>query len=338
MCLSFPREIGLKRRLCSDRKQFDEYISFLKGKSSCYTSLYSFDRMRKDRYRRVDYTSAIIDRAWWDFDSGDRGSIEDVKRDVVDLVCRLDGDWRIVATGRGFHVFLMFNEKVRGREWVGHLERFQRTMAKGLTTLDGVGYPEKLVRIPMTYNPKRGRWAIPLNTQQFISDPFNFRIPRKPTSSMIEYCPFYGAEPAQDTFSLVKWVSGNPAPKRRAGGTILKASDVGDMESVPIPPCLMKSIKVENPPHHVRLALAQYLCEELRWYADPDTLTPEIKRNIEEQITSYISTLGWRDYNESRTRAGIRSAINYKQSPTCRWYQSRGMCPEPCWADDGSRF
>ncbi len=235
-------------------------------------------------------------------------------------------------------MFLMFNEKVRGREWVGHLDRFQRQMAKGLKTLDGVGFPERLVRIPMTYNPKRGRWAIPLDTKKFISDPFNYRIPKKPSSSMAEYCPYLGPEPLQDSFSLVQWVSANPAPKRPSGTAILKASDVGDMDSIPIPPCLSKSIRVENPPHHVRLALANYLCEELRWYADPDSLTADAKQNIEDRITSYISTLGWRDYNEQRTRQGIRSAINYKQSPSCRWFQARGMCPEPCWADDGSRF
>lgn len=338
MCISFPREIGLKRRLCRDRQQFDDYIEFLRGKSSCYTSLYSFEKLRNDRRNRLDYSSVVIDRAWWDFDSGDRGSIEDVKRDVVDLVCRLDGDWRIVATGRGFHVFLMFRENVRGRDWAGHLERFERTMAKGLTTLDGVGYPEKLVRIPMTYNPKRGRWAIPLDTRQFVSDPFNFKIPRKPEPSMAEYCPYHGPEPRKDSFSLVKWVSAHPRPPTPTGGVTLKAEDVGDMESVPIPPCLFNAIHVDNPPHHVRLALAQYLCEELRWYADPATLSPAIQQHIEDRITSYISTLGWRDYHEGRTRAGIRSASKYKQSPTCRWYQARGMCPAPCWADDGTRF
>ena len=73
---TFPREIGLKRRVCKSQDQFMEYVRRLIGKSSVYTSLYSFTKADSNKPWRMDYTSATIDKAWWDFDSGDKGGIE----------------------------------------------------------------------------------------------------------------------------------------------------------------------------------------------------------------------------------------------------------------------
>lgn len=66
--LSFPREIGLRRNTCMSKNDFNTYIAKLNGKASCYTSLYSFERVDPTYSWKMDADSAIIDRAWWDFD------------------------------------------------------------------------------------------------------------------------------------------------------------------------------------------------------------------------------------------------------------------------------
>ena len=66
--LSFPREIGLKRRLCRSQQEYDDYINKINGKASCYTSLDNFERVDPVRSWKPDLESVIIDRAWWDFD------------------------------------------------------------------------------------------------------------------------------------------------------------------------------------------------------------------------------------------------------------------------------
>ena len=112
--LDFPREIGLKRTTCLNQDDWKNYIKRLGTKASCYTSLYSF---KKTKEGKIDYDTVVIDRAWWDFDSNEKYSIEQVKLDVSLLLRRLKGDIRLVATGRGFHVHQLFDKPVIGKNW-----------------------------------------------------------------------------------------------------------------------------------------------------------------------------------------------------------------------------
>ena len=81
MPLTFPREIGLRRTLCESRNDFDTYITKVNGKASCYTSLYSFERRDERRSWKMDVESVVMDRAWWDFDMLEDGTLEDVKKE-----------------------------------------------------------------------------------------------------------------------------------------------------------------------------------------------------------------------------------------------------------------
>ena len=62
----------------------------------------------------MDIESVVMDRAWWDFDMLENGSLDDVKIDVASLLTKLDGDVRTVFTGRGFHVHQFFDKPVKG--------------------------------------------------------------------------------------------------------------------------------------------------------------------------------------------------------------------------------
>jgi hypothetical protein len=332
MVLSFPREIGLKRTLCRDKAQWKKYVQFLGSRFSCYTSLYSFDRLDGNR---VDYSSVIIDRAWWDFDSGPLGTIEQVKDDVSVLLSRLKGDVRLVATGRGFHVHQLFKEPVHGKVWVRKLQMYENHAARGLKTLDGVGYAEKLTRIPGTYNPKRGRWAIPVDTVAFRASPQGFRIPSSPHADMDRYDPFNGV--INGGFDFTRWTKDNRGQIKEVLAAPLESiGEVADVDDIPMIPCLERAANVQNPSHHVRVALVQYMADMLRDFADPATLTSEDKQDIENRIFEYIKSLGWRDFRASRTRQGIRSNMNYKNTPKCSWFIGRNMCPGRCWRYDGS--
>ena len=128
--LSFPREIGLRRNVCDSLQAFHKYVSQLNGKASCYTSLYSFERVDPTYSWKMDADSAIIDRAWWDFDIVEGGTLSDVKDDVKTLLNRLNGDVRLVFTGRGFHVHQFFTKPVFGMSVARHIERYQKEMAE----------------------------------------------------------------------------------------------------------------------------------------------------------------------------------------------------------------
>ena len=337
MLLGFPREIGLRRNICGNRQDFDNYVTQLNGKASCYTSLYSFERVHPSRPWKMDTDSCVIDRAWWDFDTPEGGSLSDVKECVRTLVNRLNGDVRLVFTGRGFHVHQIFQNPVFGTAVSRHIDRYQRMVAGDLPTLDGVGHPQKLTRIPDTYNPKRNKWSVNIPALDFAEDPHHYIIPETPNPDYSILDPFRGETSQYTTsFDVIKWIADNPLEESIESYTEFNG-DIGTANQVPIPPCLEKAIQHENPKHHVRLALAQHLAENLRWFAHPSTLTHEQKNDIASEMVSFIGTLGWRDFNPHVTRSHIQSIINYENSPSCAWLQNRGLCGGPCWRDDGTR-
>ena len=321
--LSFPRQIGLKRQACFDRQTMASYVRRLNGRSDLYTSLYHFDDLR-------DYDSVVMDRAWWDFDMNDEHSMEQVKTDVASLLRRLGGDVRLVATGRGFHIHQPFQRPVRGRQWAFHLDRYEKAMAEGLPSLDGVGYPEKLTRIPGTFNSKRGRWCVVADAEAFMLDPHGYAIPQRPVSDLSHLDPFRGEVDLSACFDLVRWNADNPyVPPARSERVTVK---VGQHEGeVALPTCLDRAIRLSNPPHHVRVALVQTMSQQLRWFADPEALSEGDKNEIADNICDFIEGLGWIDYNAAVTRKYVRGMQHYRNAPGPAWYRRHNLCDGNCW-------
>tara|TARA_B110000858_G_scaffold198533_1_gene266387 strand:+ start:4156 stop:5142 length:987 start_codon:yes stop_codon:yes gene_type:complete len=325
--IDFPRQIGLKRTRCFSRTDFETYITRFNGKTDIYTSLYSFD----DPY---DYDTVVIDRAWWDFDMTEEFDMETVKQDVATLIRRLDGDVRLVATGRGFHVHQIFKRAVRGREWALHLDRYEREMADGLKSLDGVGYPEKLTRVSMTFNRKRGRWAVPIPAGSFSNSPQDYKIPNAPDRTMKVIDPFVGTINYEECFDLVIWNADNPFREKPTEGgymTVMVGSHEGEVN---LPTCLNRAIRVSNPAHHVRVALVQHMAQQLRWFADPTELPHEEKMAIAQTICEFIISLEWQDYNHAITSKYVRGMMDYKNAPSPAWFRKHNLCTGGCWYCD----
>ena len=330
--LTFPREIGLKRQPCPSAFQFKEYIRKLNGKTDLYTSLYGFtDLNDKDN-------TAIMDRAWWDFDSNDKYTIEQVKDDVAVLLGRLEGDVRLVATGRGFHIHQLFNVPVDSRRWRHTIDRYQRKMASDLVTLDGVGYPRKLCRIPHTYNAKRGRFAVMVDANVFITTPHATPIVNRPKDSPAAYLhPYWGDGRKEMGFDIREWAANNPVELMGDWNVQQVTVIEGTQEAIPMIPCLQREIEVSNPPHHIRVALAQHLFEHLRNFAEPTALSIEQKEKMIGVAVAFIRNLEWQDYSEATTRKALNTLVSYARSTSCAWFCKRGLCPAPCWRDDGTR-
>tara|TARA_R110000751_G_scaffold109345_5_gene206435 strand:+ start:4052 stop:4924 length:873 start_codon:yes stop_codon:yes gene_type:complete len=285
---------------------------------------------------KLNPETVIMDRAWWDFDIVEGGTLDDVKKDVAVLLNKLKGDVRLVFTGRGFHIHQLFEKNVIGTTIAKHIDRYEREVSKGLKTLDGVGHPLKLTRIPDTYNTTRKRWAVNIDVAGFMDDPLGYTIPEKPNPKFKSNDPFKGKE-QHSTFSIIKWIAANPLQIQYLPVTNSFEGTITSAKQIPIPPCIDTAMRHENPRHEVRLALVQHLAENLRWFAPPNTLTIKQKSDITEEIVDFISALGWRDFNQYVTRKHVRSIIDYERTPSCSWLQARGLCEGPCWRDDGTR-
>ncbi len=336
MLLNFPREIGLRRLTIGDREAYENYIKNYNGRTSLYTSLYSYEETQYSMGRRVIPETVVMDRAWWDFDTTDDYDIQAVKNDVRVLLTRLRGDVRIVATGRGFHVHELFSAPVKGLAISKHLDRYQRKMATGLNTLDGVGHPKKLTRIPDTWNVARKRWCVNIDPDKFKRSPMSYAIPSQPQSSLKKFDPFIGMK-SRSKFDIRQWIKENPMEETHLVKVDSSTITIGDAIGIPLPTCLERAIKKENPRHDIRVALAQFLSQNLRWFADKDSMSKEQMDKIELEICNYISTLNWRDYNPKTTSQNVRYIINtYNNSPSPKWYLSRGYCDGNCWFCEGN--
>ena len=328
--ISFPRQMGLRRAICNSSDDLENYLNKLNNLSSVYVSLYSFDEITNGK---VNYDSAVMDRAWWDFDETEEHTMDEVKQDVATLIGRLEGDVRLVATGRGFHIHQIFKTPVRGREWAHRLDTYEKAMAKGLSSLDGVGYPEKLTRVPNTYNPKRRRRCVVIPARRFAEDPIKFRIPKN--NAYPELCPFFGELNGDSRFHLIEWWNENGRVEQENAEKIttkMPINAVTASSTVPLPPCLQRAISVSNPPHHVRVALAQFMCAGLRWYARPQDLHRDELQKIEDEICSFISKLGWLDYNPQVTRKAVKSLMMYERYPSPIWFKKNNLCDGVgCW-------
>jgi hypothetical protein len=204
-------------------------------------------------------------------------------------------------------------------------------MAKDLPTLDCIGTVDRLCRIPSTINTKRKRFCVIIDAKKFAADPHGYKIPKRPELSMTHLDPF-GKHTS--TFSLLKWVHNNP-PEQINIEYDTSVGDIVGAETIPIMPCL-ESIHTSNPTHHVRVALAQHLLENLKNFAHPSTLTMDQKQKCVDEAVEFIKPLGWRDFKESISRKHLASIVDMEGSQSCRWFVGKGMCKGKCWRYDGT--
>ena len=76
------REFGIPARIarCYNVEQLEEKIAEFNGKKNCYTSVYVFDDLMDKKEGKTDYTSAVINTLWFDFD--DDRKVENCLKDV----------------------------------------------------------------------------------------------------------------------------------------------------------------------------------------------------------------------------------------------------------------
>ena len=64
------REFGIPARIarCYSEDDIGKSIKKYNGKKNCYTSVYVFDDLMDKKGKKTDYSSAVINTLWFDFD------------------------------------------------------------------------------------------------------------------------------------------------------------------------------------------------------------------------------------------------------------------------------
>lgn len=357
MKFDFPREVlelstekgkGF-RRLVSSTSEFEEYWKGKNGVSNAYTTVYGYRATEAPNHKRVDLQTPIIRHFVLDLDPK---NFRDRSRPQVSLSEPLEQTLRLHEyllksdirhavwfSGGGFHVWVALDKSyipsngphlssVREagmkiiNEWIRDLDLYCSDPAVPFDT-------SGLIRIPNSYNAKRGYWSIPLTTEELRGSDIDHimsmaRRPRRGFKS-------YGNSGVILDVKKVK-----EAVFKKSGPAI--DLPVIQMDGVMILPCLNQAACQQggNPSHDARVQLVKYLAMRLRNFFPWENVSNSDREGHIEQIVSFIKSLEWADFDEGVTRYQVSSIVSKDYPQTCRMLYNKGHCLGKCRYWDGT--
>lgn len=336
-----------KRKVVHNMKELQEYVAATNGGDNLTTTVYGF-RDLKPSGHRGEYSTAIIPHFVIDMDyeramkngvsaaeAGERTLIE------VNMIHQhlLSNNWKhaMFFTGGGVHIWVNLDQTYQpiGSQMSDILVAGRRMITDwvkqwDLSTLDPVVSfrPDRHIRIPNTYNFKRGLWGMPLTTDDLANgwqDILKKAI--EPHGGMTSY--------GSNGMDLVV-KQRDPSQPFEAEAISVQMDKVG---SLYVLPCLSNVAceKGGNPPHEARVYLMMYLQDRLRSFARPPSSSNVSNESISQGIISFIRDLEWSDFNEETTSTQVTHGVNRRyMSPSCRTLYEKGYCLGRCPVYDGS--
>lgn len=344
----FPREVDMrKRKVVHSMEELQHYVKCTNGVDCLTTTVYGF-RQLKTKGNRGEYNTAIIPHFVidMDYERAMGGGItakqagERCFREVMMLHQHfLSNDWKHAMwfTGGGVHIWVNLNKSheleptemanllVSGRKMVdGWVDKWN------LITLDPVVSfrPDRHIRIPNTYNFKRGLWGMPLTTQDLEGGWTNtIEKAMEPHGGMHTY----GSRGME-----IKIKRRDPNKAFEAEETHV---DMKRINNINVLPCLASAAceKGSNPPHDARVMLMCFLQDRLRNFARPPQSSSVSNESIAETMVNFIEKLEWSDYDPETTANYVRHGVNrHYMAPSCRTLYEKGYCVGRCPFYDSS--
>lgn len=361
LVFDFPREVmelstekgkGF-RKLVRDNNELERYWAGKNGVSNAFMTVYGYRGMQQPHNNRVDLLTPIIRHFVLDFDPK---NFRDRARPSVDHEVALEQALRlhyhlvgqdishaVWFSGGGFHVWVMLDQPyIPGsgghlsaireagmqlvNDWVHELDLFCSDPAVPFDT-------SGMIRIPNSYNAKRGFWSIPLtSTDMERGLDFIWDKASEPKHGMIPYgskgAPLDVKKPSERAQIF------NPHSAPIDLPTI-------SMDGIIILPCLNQAACQVggNPGHDARVQLAKYLAKRLRNFFPLGAIDEDTKQQHIEQIVSFIKKLEWADFDEGTTRYQTSTVVGNKDYPqTCKMLWDKGHCLGKCryWDKTGA--
>jgi hypothetical protein len=356
----FPREVlelstekgrGF-RRLVNNEQEFEKYWLGKNGVSNAYMTVYGYRATEAPNHRRVNLQTPIIRHFVLDFDPKnfrDR-SRPDVTIDVpLEQTLRLhhyllkeDIEHGIWYSGGGFHIWVALSEtyspgdgghlsaiKEAGMQLVNDwIKEFNLYCSDPAVPFDTSG----LIRIPNSYNAKRGYWSVPLTTddlEQGVDHVMEKAL--DPCSGTITY----------GTKGVVLQVR-KPEERLQIFNPNSTPIDlpIVQIDGLIVLPCLNTAACQlgGNPSHDARVQLVKYLAKRLRNFMPLYRFSPKDLLQHTETIVDFIKGLQWADFDEGITRYQVGTVVGKDYPQTCKMLWQKGHCLGKCryWDKTGS--
>ena len=359
--LDFPREV---LEIASDGKQggrwcvknwaeLEKYWRGKNGSGNVYFTAYGYRAPTPPRNHRVDYDTPIIRHFVMDFDCKDfkqRGADvdfpfmhEQVKR--LHRFLKYENIRHFVwFSGGGFHFWIPLRDmytpsneshKRRIREGGRNLitawhKKLNLSCNDPSVAFDTSG----MIRIPNSYNSKRGCWSIPMSSDEILNLTHD-EIMEKAQTPARGYIEIEG----EDINITV------PESKNSFKKSVEKVEGLPDITlgDIIVLPCLAQAALGEgNPTHKARFHFVSYLAARFRWFFPPEAVDNETKTTHVDRICSVIEAQGWVDYNENITRTQVENIVfggsgnKGYSAASCATLEYDGLCIGKCRYFDGS--
>lgn len=354
--LDYPREVldvdsegqGGFRRLVRDEQELMKYWKGKNGIGNVYFTAYGYRATTPPKHHRVDYNTPIIRHFVMDFDCKDfskRGVAVDfsfVQNQVARLHDHLlvnDYEHYIWFSGGGYHVYVLLEEvfmpsigldvsriKEAGRTLLLKWHRELNLPSNDPTVaFDTAG----MIRIPNSYNTKRGCWTIPLETNEVknIID----------HDELIELAQKQRTGYTQHGNKRIKLELKKKKAIFKTAKRNVSLPDIS-LDKILILPCIAQAaLGPGNPIHRARFHLANYLAARLRYFFPPASVKNEDKEKHLQQIVEICEQQGWVDFDRSITTTQVRSIVfgDYNFA-SCKTLMTEGMCIGICPYYDGT--
>ena len=346
--LDFPREVlhistagGLSgRKIVRSPSELEKYWEGKSGISNAYFTVYGYQETQPPKHHRVNYDTPIVHHFMMDFDCKDFKTGFDVPFNVPhEEVKRLHQylldeniEHYVWFSGGGFHLWIKLaktHKPIIGID-VSRIKNAGRYLINqwdkklNLRCNDPAVFFEfkRMIRIPNSYNAKRGVWMIPLNTEQIMNYTYDdfMKKGQEPHTGFI----LHGNKPLELDVNERKIMS------------------MGDIKQVDVPTVSLKDIHIlpciahaamgeGNPPHRARVHFASYLADRLRFFFPHYTISKEEKEKHIQQIAVICAEQGWVDYNPIKTKQQVRSIVErgYNHA-NCATLYAEGFCLGKC--------
>jgi hypothetical protein len=242
-------------------------------------------------------------------------------------------------SGGGFHIWIPLNKtltpstglevsriKNAGKKYLVKLHKELDLPSNDPTVaFDTAG----MIRIPNSYNTKRGCWSIPLKHDEImnLSHDDLIELAQEPRSGAIKHgdIKFELMIPEKQKVTFTK-------TKRN-----IDLPDVS-LDKILVLPCIAQAALGEgNPTHRARFHLANYLAARLRYWFPPEYATEQDKHEHSNKIVNICEAQGWVDFDRNITTTQVKSIVfgNYNYS-NCKTLMMEGLCTGICNYYDGT--
>ena len=355
----FPREVlelsteqgrGY-RKLVDSKSSFERYWRGKNGVSNAYMTVYGYRGTQVPHHRRVDLQTPIVRHFVLDFDPKnfkDKGAevqphipLEQTLR-LHRFLIEENISHAVWFSGGGYHVWVhLANRHMPStggqlsalresgmqlvNDWV---KKFDLYCCDPAVPFDTSG----LIRIPNSYNAKRGYWSIPLTTED-LEGGYHHILQK-------------AMEPSHGTISYGE--KGVELKVRKVTESLqvfdpnAKPLDVATvrMNDVIILPCLNQAACQVggNPSHDARVQLVKYLAARKRNFFPVHRFSPDRLQAHADEIVEFLMSLQWADQDLGVTRYQVSTIVGKDYPQTCKSLWQKGLCIGKCryWDKTGA--